>query len=59
MTEIRPCFAVFRVDDLEDSARFYRDGLGIDLHPNDEARYLDPDGNLVSITEQTHRTRGR
>ena len=121
MTEIRPCFAAFHVENLEASARFYRDGLGIDLEPNDdprheeaswrdpyfhfalfpkeaprepalglfvedldaaherlvgmgaqvdrapyiapwgrEARYLDPDGNLISITERkTHRTQGQ
>ena len=120
MTDVRPCFAAFHVDDLEASVRFYRDGLGAALSRNEdpvheeiswhdpyfhfalfpkeaprepafglfvedlddtherlvsmgatvdrepyvapwgrEARYLDPDGNLVSLTERkTHHTQG-
>ncbi len=120
MTDVRPCFAAFHVDDLDASVRFYRDGLGVALSRNEdpvheeiswhdpyfhfalfpkeaprepafglfvedldaaherlvgvgatvdrepyvapwgrEARYLDPDGNLVSLTERkTHHTQG-
>ena len=118
--DVRPCFAAFHVENLEASARFYRDGLGIALERDEErahdevswhapyfhfalflkeaeaepglgffvenldaaherlvamgatveqapynapwgrdARYLDPDGNLISLTERrTHHTRG-
>ncbi len=119
--DARPCFAAFHVEDLEASARFYRDGLGITLErdkgreheevswhgpyfhfalfPKEaaeepglgffvedldaaherlvatgatveqapyaapwgkDARYRDPDGNLISLTERgTHHTQGQ
>ena len=119
--ETRPCFAAFHVEDVEASARFYRDGLGIALERDEgreheevswhapyfhfalfpqgaapeprlgffvedldaaherlvamgatveqapyeapwgrDARYLDPDGNLISLTERrTHHTQGQ
>ena len=36
MTDVRPCFAAFHVDDLEASVRFYRDGLGVALKRNED-----------------------
>ncbi len=121
MTDEQPCFAAFHVEDMEASVRFYRDGIGIALEPNEspphneiswhdpyfhfalfpkdaprepdlglfvedieashqqlvaigatvdkapydapwgrEARYLDPDGNLISLTERnTHPSKGK
>ena len=39
MSEIRPCFVALRVRDLEASARFYRDALGVPLHPDEEGTH--------------------
>ena len=35
MSESRPCFAALRVRDPEACARFYRDAIGIPLHPDE------------------------